>query len=80
VQELCSEYFRLRQHYEAALRRWEQAELSSNKSELFDATRRLSREVEKKALEERNAAKERMNLYELNCPTCNHKRKTKRPE
>jgi hypothetical protein len=73
---LCSEYSRLRQHYEAALRRWEQAELPSNKSKLFDATTRLSREVEKKALEERNAAKGRMDLHELNCPTCNRKRKT----
>lgn len=44
---LCSEYLRLRQHYEAALRRWAQVELSSNKRELFDTPARLAAEVKK---------------------------------
>jgi hypothetical protein len=72
----CPEYNRLREHYETALRRWAQIELSSNKSGLFDSSRRLALEIEKKALEERNAAYARMVLHELNCPICNHKRKS----
>jgi hypothetical protein len=80
VQMGCSEYLRLNQHYGAALRRWAQAESSSGKSEPFDAPRRLALEIEKKALDERNAAYERMVLHELSCPTCNHKRKPPRTE
>jgi hypothetical protein len=45
--------------------------LSLNKSELSDATRRLSQEIEKKALEERNAAYGRMVFHRQNCRTCN---------
>jgi hypothetical protein len=51
-----SEYVQLSQRYGAALRRWAQAELSLNKSDLPETTRRLGREIERKALEERNAA------------------------
>jgi hypothetical protein len=68
---LCVKYMQLSQHYEAALRRWSQAESSLNKTGLSDATRRLGQEVEKKALEERNAAYARMNFHKQNCPTCN---------
>jgi hypothetical protein len=56
----CAEYLRLNQHYGAALRRWAQIESSSNKSELFDARRRQALEIEQTALNERNAAYERM--------------------
>jgi hypothetical protein len=80
VQMGCSEYARLSQHYEAALRRWAQAESCSDKSEPFDAPRRLAIEIEKKALEERNAARQRMDLHKRSCPTCNHKRKPLRTE
>jgi hypothetical protein len=72
---LCPENVRLHQLYEAALRCWAQAELSSKKSDLFDASRRLALVVEKKALEERNAASERMILHEQSCQTCNRGRK-----
>jgi hypothetical protein len=68
---LCAKYLQLSQHYEAALLRWRQVELSLNKSELSDATRRLSQEIEKKALEERNAAYARMAFHRQNCRTCN---------
>ena len=71
----CSEHFGLRLRYEAALRLWEQAEWSSNENELFDAPRSLAQEIEKKALDERNAAYNQMRLHELSCPTCNHQRK-----
>jgi hypothetical protein len=70
---LCTKYLQLSQHYEAALRRWGQAESSLNKTELSDAARRLGREVEKKALEERNAAYARMALHKQNCSICNEK-------
>jgi hypothetical protein len=78
VQMLCPENVRLRQLYEAALRRWEQSELSSKKGDLSDASRRLALDVEKKALEERNAANERMVLHEQSCTICNRGRKTRR--
>jgi hypothetical protein len=47
--------------------------LSLNKSGLTAAARRLGQEVERKALEERNAAYARMLLHQQNCPTCNEK-------
>jgi hypothetical protein len=49
---------------------WAQAGLSLNTNELSDAARRLVLEVEKKALNERNAAKERMDLHKQHCPVC----------
>jgi hypothetical protein len=70
---LCTKYLQLSQHYEAALRRWSQADSSLHKAELSGAARRLGQEVEKKALEERNAAYARMVLHKQNCPTCNDK-------
>ena len=64
----CPEYLRLRQHYLAALRRWGQTEaMGAAKPEIA--------EIKEKALNERNAANERMRLHELSCPVCNHKRK-----
>jgi hypothetical protein len=60
---LCPEYSRLLQHYEVALRRWAQV---ANRNE------RLSAGIWKKALDEHDAAKERLNLHERTCPTCIH--------
>jgi hypothetical protein len=71
MQMSCPENLRLHQLYDSALRRWAQAELSPNKSELSDASARLALEIERKALNERNAAHERMVLHKLNCPICN---------
>ena len=59
----------LSQHYEAALRRWAQVELSP-KTELNDASKRLAQAIAKTALEERDAAYHRMVLHELSCPVC----------
>jgi hypothetical protein len=70
---LCVKYMQLSQHYTAALRRWSQAEMSLKKTGMSDSARRLSQEVEKKALEERNAAYARMLFHQQNCPTCNEK-------
>ena len=59
---LCPEYSRLLQHYEVALRRWAQLE---------NGNERTSAGIKKKeALDERDAAKERLNLHERTCPTC----------
>jgi hypothetical protein len=77
VRMRCSEYVRLRQHYEAALRRWAQLGLSAeeeHKEDFVDTTVRLA--VKQKAFEERNAAYVRIALHERNCRICNHRRKT----
>jgi hypothetical protein len=71
----CSEHSRLSQQYEAALRSWAQVELALKKSGLPDATRRLAQEIEKKALQERNAAYARMRLHGQSCLVCSHRRK-----
>jgi hypothetical protein len=71
VEMLCVKYLQLSQHYGAALRRWVQIESSPNKSDLSDASRRLAMEIQKKALEERNAAYARMVFHKQNCRTCN---------
>lgn len=73
MQMLCLKYVQLGQHYEAALRRWSQAESLMNKVGLSDDARRLSHEVEKKALEETNAAYTRMLFHKQNCLVCNEK-------
>jgi hypothetical protein len=69
----CPGYMQLNQHYVVALRRWEQARSSLNKPELFDVVRRLSLEVETRAVEERNAAHARMALHKQNCSVCKAK-------
>jgi hypothetical protein len=75
VQMSCPEYLRLRQHYDAALQRWAQIELSSYRPGLIDASARLAELVRQKALDERNAATQRLRFHEQNCPTCNPRRK-----
>jgi len=68
VQVACSEYVRLLQHYVAALRRWEQAELASKKTDT--SATRLAAEIKHKAQTERDAAKMRLNLHKQSCPVC----------
>ncbi|MEA2543734.1 MAG: hypothetical protein QOH35_5100 [Acidobacteriaceae bacterium] len=60
---LCPEYSRLLQHYEVALRRWAQLE---------NGNERTSPGIKKKALDERDAARERLELHKRICPTCIH--------
>jgi hypothetical protein len=63
---LCSEYSRLLQLYEATLQRRVQVEWNEPNAFL-----RVSEGIKKKkALDERDAAKERLNLHERTCPTC----------
>jgi hypothetical protein len=63
----------LSQHYAVALRRRAKAESSLNRAELFDANMSLSQEIEKKVMEERNAAYARMTFHRENCRICNEK-------
>jgi predicted ArsR family transcriptional regulator len=79
VQMSCLQYLRLRQHYDAALRRWAQLELSAHDPDVLDASARLAEVVRQKGLRERNEASERMRLHEQNCPVCNLLRKPRRP-
>jgi hypothetical protein len=68
VQMLCPEHSRLLQHYEVALRRWAEVEWNEH-----NALLRVSEGLKKKkALDERDAARERLNLHERTCPTCIH--------
>jgi hypothetical protein len=67
---LCPEYLRLRQLYEAALRRFTHIELSSHGRDLSDTSARLAAEIKQKALDETNAALERMRLHVQRCQTC----------
>jgi hypothetical protein len=55
---LC-EYARLRQRYEASLRQWGQA-LQASQGTIGDPPAKLAVQTEQKALEERNAANNRM--------------------
>jgi hypothetical protein len=64
VKMLCPEHSRLLQHYEVALRRWAEVD--------WDEPNALLPVSEKKALDERYAARERLNLHERTCPTCIH--------
>jgi hypothetical protein len=69
---LCPEYFRLHQHYEAAIRQWGHIMLSPD-AHLLGALARRAAEVKQKAFDERNAAKERLSAHTLSCPACNPK-------
>jgi hypothetical protein len=64
VEMSCPEHSRLLQHYETALQRWAAAEW--NELSVSEGVKK------KKALDERNAARERLNLHERTCPTCIH--------
>jgi hypothetical protein len=51
----CPKFTQLSPHYEAALRLVARVEESLDKTDLADATRRVGLEVEKKAVDEKNA-------------------------
>jgi hypothetical protein len=70
---LCTKYTQLSQHYEATLALVARVGASIDKTDLSDVTRRLGLEVEKKAVQERNAAYARMILHKRNCSVCNEK-------
>jgi hypothetical protein len=55
-----------------ALRRWAEVEFASNKNEPNTLLRVSEGIKKKKALDERDAAKEQLNLHDRTCPTCIH--------
>jgi hypothetical protein len=63
-----SEYLRLEQRYEAALHNWVQSMASS--SQLFGQPTVQARQ---RALEDRNAAKNRLWVHEQSCSICRRK-------
>jgi hypothetical protein len=72
----CDRYNRLRQHHEAALTHWEH--VLSSQGALENSPPAVV-EMKKKALEERNAAEERMVLHQRTCPVCIPKVKAPHP-
>jgi hypothetical protein len=81
VHVACSEYFRLLHHYEAAFRRWEQAEFSSNNNGFVDrSATRLAAQLKRKAQNERDVAKMLINLHKQRCSICSQMRKPRTPE
>ena len=67
----CSEYLRLEQRYEAALHNWVQSMASS--SQLFGQPMYLTLQARQRALEDRNAAKNRLWVHEQSCSICRRK-------
>jgi hypothetical protein len=61
----CPEYLRLRQDYEASLRHWGQVMLSYE-----GEARGPASDVKRKAYEERDEAKLKLNLHRDSCPIC----------
>jgi hypothetical protein len=67
----CLEKVRLQQLYEAALRRWGQIR---DASQISGDNTWLVQEVKRRALIERDAAKDRLELHEQRCETCARRR------
>jgi hypothetical protein len=67
--QACLEYVRLRQHYEVALRRWGQILLAKD-TEIVGAAARQAAQLKQQALDERDAANQRMCVHKRSCPAC----------
>jgi RNA polymerase-binding transcription factor DksA len=63
----CLEKVRLKQLHEASLRRWGQIH---EDSQMSGANTWLVQEVKRRALSERDAAKDRLELHEQHCEVC----------
>jgi hypothetical protein len=74
----CQEKVRLQQLYEAALRRWGQIDHES--SQISGDNIWLVQEVKRRALIERDAAKDRLDLHEQRCETCARRRPRSRSD
>jgi hypothetical protein len=66
----CSEYRRLQQHYEAAFRSWAQLMASS---QLLGQPMYLTMKVRQRALDNKEAAKNILNIHEQDCSICRRK-------
>ena len=73
----CLEKARLQQLYEAALRRWG---LIHDASRISGDNTWLVQEVERRALIERDAAKDRLELHQHRCETCARRRPRSRSD
>jgi hypothetical protein len=65
----CPEHLRLRQHYESALRHWGEV-LRSQDCELVGASAVKRSQLMQDALDERDAARERVYVHNRTCPAC----------
>ncbi len=74
----CLEKARLQQLYEAALRRWGQ--INHEASQISGDNAWLVQEVKRRALIDRDAAKDRLDLHERRCETCARRRPRSRPD
>lgn len=66
----CLEKIRLQQHYDVAVRRWRQVDAHSQITHLTE-------ELRKRALAERDAAKDRLTTHQQNCKTCRAPKRTR---
>jgi hypothetical protein len=73
----CLERVRLQQLYDAAVRRWG---LIHNASQISGDNTWLVQEVERRALIERDAAKDRLELHERRCEACARRRPRSRSD
>jgi hypothetical protein len=69
----CLEKVRLKQLFEATLRRWGQIHEAGDNTWLVQ-------EVKRRALIERDAAKDRLDLHEQRCETCARRRPRSRSD
>jgi len=74
----CSEYIRLHQLYEVALRQWGIVMLPPDNERVGALVRRTD-EIKQKAFDERDTAKKQLGRHNLTCPVCNSKLKFIRP-
>jgi hypothetical protein len=70
----CSEYIRLHQLYDVALRQWGIVMLPPD-NERVGALARRTAEIEQKAFDERDTAKKQPGRHRVTCPVCNSKLK-----
>ena len=78
VSMACSEYIRLRQLYEVALRQWGIVMLPPD-NERVGALDRRTAAIKQKAFDERDTAKKQLGRYKLTCLVCNPKLRYIRP-
>jgi hypothetical protein len=74
----CSEYIRLRQLYEVALRQWGIVMLPPD-NERVGALARRTVEIKQKAFDEKDTAQKQLGRHKLTCLVCNPKLRFIRP-
>jgi hypothetical protein len=74
----CSEYIRLRQLYEVALRQWGIVMLPRDNEQVGVLARRTV-EIKRKAFDEKDTAQKHLGRHQLTCLVCNPKLRFIRP-